>query len=71
MKIIVDKLPTKTQDCPFAIHCDDKTIPKCMLKDSNITIKKTDWISFGCESSWCTCKLSNNEKCDMLLEMSK
>lgn len=38
MKILVDKLPETSKECPFALHCfgNEDAYPICKLKYKNI-----------------------------------
>ena len=66
-KIIVDTMPQKSENCPFAIPCDDTFFPcVCDLKRDKAA---RFGISFS-TSQYDNCSLDTNKTCDMLASLS-
>ena len=68
MKILVDKLPENSKECPFALHCfgNENAYPICKLKYKNIY----ENVSFSFVPNKYSCLLSEGKECDCLKSIS-
>lgn len=67
-KVVVDKMPETTKDCPFAVHANDDFFPSiCWLKHNK---HNYDGYSFAHGRKY-NCCLCEKKECDELMALEK
>lgn len=69
VKIVVNEMPKSATNCPFAIEGGNDYPCVCDLKRDKVSDNQFG-ISFSFTQK-CNCKLSKNQKCDMLITLKE